>query len=461
MRKFILLICVIFFVTINLNAQVDFWTEDFGSGCSSGQQIPSFTSPNGTWVETSTGTNASGANAWFVSAEENGNAAGQCGSGCGNDRSLHLGALNSALGTDLGAAYYEGFAAFCGFFPCGATDKRAESPSINCSGLTDITIEFNYIEGGNAIDNATLWYYNGSTWSQLADMNKTFSGSCSPQGLWTAFTAALPASANNNPNIKIGFRWINNDDGDATDPSFAVDDIVLSHADSGDNTPPIVTCPPSDAQNVGNNCQFICPDFTIQATATDNADPSPLLSQVPAAGTVLAIGTTVISITATDASGNEATCTFEVFVMDETPPTITCPPNANAISTNLIDAAIDMQLPVVSDNCGVDYFENNFNGSSNGDATYPIGTTLVEWTVYDLSGNSSSCTSNVAVSLEPNENCCPGDFNCDGVIGIADLLILVGDFGCLSGCIADLNGDGITGVGDQLIFLNLFGTYCN
>jgi len=271
----------------------------------------------------------------------------------------------------------------------------------------------------------------------------------------------LPASANNNPNVKIGFRWINNDDGDATDPSFAVDDIVLSHADTGDNTPPVVTCPPSYAQIVGNNCQFICPNFTLQATAIDNVDPSPLISQIPAAGTVLSIGSTVISITATDDSGNQATCTFEVFVTDETPPNITCPPNANAISTNLTDASIDMQLPLVSDNCGVDYFENNFNGSDNGDAIYPIGTTLVEWSVYDLSGNSSSCTSNVVVIPEPNENCCPGDFNCDGVIGVADLLIFVADFGCLSGCIADLNGDGITGVGDQLIFLNLFGTICN
>jgi hypothetical protein len=169
----------------------------------------------------------------------------------------------------------------------------------------------------------------------------------------------------------------------------------------------------------------------------------------------------MISITATDDSGNQATCTFEVFVMDETPPNITCPPNENAISINLSDATIDMQLPLVADNCGVDFFENNFNGSNNGDGTYPIGTTLVEWTVYDMSGNSSSCTSNVVVIPEPNENCCPGDFNCDGVIGVADLLIFVGDFGCLSGCIADLNGDGITGVGDQLIFLNLFGTICN
>ena len=461
MRIPILFFGVAIMASLNSNAQVDFWTEDFGSGCNSGQQIAAYAGTNGTWTVTSTGSNASGANAWFVSAEENGNPEGQCGSGCGNDRTLHLGALNSALGTDLGAAYYEGLAGFCGIFPCGATDKRVESPAINCSGLTDITIEFVYIEGGNTIDNATLWYYNGSTWSQLADMNKTFSGTCSPQGLWTAFSTSLPASANNNPNVKIGFRWINNDDGDATDPSFAVDDIILSHADSGDNTPPVVFCPPSDAQYVNSNCQFICPDFTTSASATDNADPAPVLSQLPSPGTILGIGATTISITATDASGNEATCTFEVFVMDETPPTITCPTGANGISTNNMDAFVDMQLPVVADNCGIDYFENNFNSSNNGDDTYPMGTTPVEWTVYDLSGNSATCTSNVVVIPELNQDCCLGDFNCDGIVGIADLLIFMAEFGCNTGCITDLNGDGITGVGDQLIFLNLFGTICN
>ena len=33
-----------------------------------------------------------------------------------------------------------------------------------------------------------------------------------PQGQWTAFSILLPVSANNNPSVKIGFNWINNDD---------------------------------------------------------------------------------------------------------------------------------------------------------------------------------------------------------------------------------------------------------
>ena len=46
----------------------------------------------------------------------------------------------------------------------------------------------------------------------------------------------------------------------------------------------------------------------------DNCDGNPSVSQSPAAGTSLSLGTTTVSITATDVSGNVATCTFEVTI---------------------------------------------------------------------------------------------------------------------------------------------------
>jgi hypothetical protein len=55
---------------------------------------------------------------------------------------------------------------------------------------------------------------------------------------------------------------------------------------------------------------------------------------------------------------------------------------------------------------------------------------------------------------------CFGDFNTDGLIGIADLLILLGDFGCISGCGYDMNGDGGVTTSDMLVMLAIFGTSC-
>jgi len=220
-RTLIFLLSLFFFNTIN--AQI-FWTENFQNACASSCVATTYVGSNGAWTVTNTGINGADPNVWYVSGAECGNNAGACGSVCGaTDPSLHIGSNASVLG-DNGASYLAGGLGF--WFP--ETDIRAESPTINCAGQSNITINFNYIENGQlAIDNATLWYFDGVIWAQLIDLAKT-ALTCNPQGIWTAYSQILPVSANNNPSVKIGFRWVNNDDNVGTDPSFAVDDITLS-----------------------------------------------------------------------------------------------------------------------------------------------------------------------------------------------------------------------------------------
>jgi len=55
---------------------------------------------------------------------------------------------------------------------------------------------------------------------------------------------------------------------------------------------------------------------------------------------------------------------------------------------------------------------------------------------------------------------CPEDVNGDGVISVADILVLLGEFGCVSGCSVDINGDYATNVQDILLLLAAFGTTC-
>lgn len=224
----LLLICA-----FSCTSQDVFWTEDFGSGCNTGQLASS-----AGWSIANTGMNETNANTWYISAAENGQGAGNCGAGCGSNQTLHLGNILISfiivIPADNGASYYDsGAAGFCGLLDCSQTDRRAESPVIDCSDREDIVLDFSYIEGGSTtIDNATLWYNDGSSWTQIDDPSKTAccGGPCNGfnQGLWTAYSISLPASANNNPDVQIGFRWVNNDDAIGTDPSFAVDDITLS-----------------------------------------------------------------------------------------------------------------------------------------------------------------------------------------------------------------------------------------
>lgn len=55
---------------------------------------------------------------------------------------------------------------------------------------------------------------------------------------------------------------------------------------------------------------------------------------------------------------------------------------------------------------------------------------------------------------------CFGDLNTDGIIGIGDLLMMLGEFGCPEDCSHDMNGDGGVTTSDMLIMLSLFGTDC-
>lgn len=238
---------VLALIPTTLFSQTIFWTEDFGTGCNQGQDATSYSGSNGAWTVTNTGNNYGGANKWYISAMENGNAVGQCGSSCGSNRTLHISSTIQLGGPqpDSRANYYVGGdESVCAFLPafCGGTDKRIESPVINCSDYTSLIVDFTYLEGGTGAgdDNGTLWYFDGSSWTQLADMASTTNGCPTNNGMWTNFSIALPASANGNANVKVGFRWINNDNASYNDPSIAIDNVTVK------GTPTGTTCCPGD-----------------------------------------------------------------------------------------------------------------------------------------------------------------------------------------------------------------------
>lgn len=225
-----------------------FWTETFGVGCSQGNLAAGAapTASNGAWAVTALAAfpgNDPQSNTWFISATEAGVGVGNCGDGCLNNplltnRSLHVGSNLIPFLVDPGAAYLAGPG-------LANTNKRAESPTINCAGQTAISLTFNYIaEGIAGADFAEVVYSDngGVTWATISPMPITANGFCLGQGLWTSFTVALPASANNNPNVKVGFRWENSDP-TGQDPSVAIDDVQLLGTSS--SAAPTFTIPAS------------------------------------------------------------------------------------------------------------------------------------------------------------------------------------------------------------------------
>jgi len=260
----ILTALIIGMATINIYAQTSFWTEDFGTGCDQATYANGVTTSNGTWMVVATGTNDDEANSWFMSGAEAGMGVGSCGDRCTvtpalNNKTLHIG-NSDGFGLDDGAIYNAG--GICPTFACVITNIRAESPVINCSEYIDITLAIAYMEGGDdTTDNATLNYYDGSTWTEILDMPKT-GPTCGAAGIWEGVSVPLPASANNNPNVQIGINWTNNDDAFGIDPSIVVDDITLSGT--------MAVIGPTAAFSVDTNtiCIGECVNFTDMSVDT-------------------------------------------------------------------------------------------------------------------------------------------------------------------------------------------------
>ncbi|MFY9609294.1 MAG: DUF4394 domain-containing protein [Blastocatellia bacterium] len=85
-----------------------------------------------------------------------------------------------------------------------------------------------------------------------------------------------------------------------------------------DTQPPSITCP----ANVTAVTALTCPATSASGvvnfpppTASDNC-PGVTAACVPASGSIFPVGTTTVTCTATDASGNTATCSFSVTVFD-------------------------------------------------------------------------------------------------------------------------------------------------
>ena len=142
-----------------------------------------------------------------------------------------------------------------------------------------------------------------------------------------------------------------------------------------DIEPPFITSyVPDTVASVNSNCQAALPDVTIGFTAVDNctAQESLIVTQTPPAGTLVGLGTTNVTVSVTDASGNSDSIPTRVHVIDEIPPSITCPSNQSFPATSPTGATVNYPAAVATDNCSVSVVSAPASGSF-----FPIGDTTV------------------------------------------------------------------------------------
>ncbi len=154
--------------------------------------------------------------------------------------------------------------------------------------------------------------------------------------------------------------------------------------------------------NLNNDAGICGATFTYELpVVTDNCGVESLtLTEGLASGEEFPIGTTTVTYTATDASGNTSTVSFDVNITDNEAPTIACPKSFTvSVEYGVTSTVVNYEEITASDNCG-ETTVTMTNGIASGEE-FPVGETLIEYTVVDANGNESSCSFTITVEEDP------------------------------------------------------------
>ncbi len=195
---------------------------------------------------------------------------------------------------------------------------------------------------------------------------------------------------------------------------------------SNDISAPTISCPGNSVVYVNEDCEYIVPDFTGSATASDNCDPSVTIVQTPAIGSKLTGVNTnhFISLQAVDVAGNSSSCSFQITLQDTLAPTfVNCKDSTFVLNQNC-EFALPNMVPLVgvADNCGT-YTSMQFPVA--GTIINSSTTTQVVLNVEDSYGNTNNCVMQITTidTTSPNLVTCPssttvstGTSSCDFIV---------------------------------------------
>lgn len=191
-----------------------------------------------------------------------------------------------------------------------------------------------------------------------------------------------------------------------------------------DNTPPTISCPTNLLRScpgvvnsiapsgLGDNCGIDSVHYVLSGATSGSG-----LND--ASGTYFNYGVTTITYTITDVSGNTNNCSFTIAIIDNTNPNLLCPLSVNmSTDPGLCSALVNGIAPTIAnDNCAIDSINYVITGvtiaSGLNDASgtiFNIGTSTIQYTITDSSGNSSTCNFTVTVNDDELPTiACPGN----------------------------------------------------
>ena len=170
--------------------------------------------------------------------------------------------------------------------------------------------------------------------------------------------------------------------------SVASFDVVVSLYDPG--PAPVIAPPPDIELEATGVLTPLSPSDYGRATATDGTGASfPVSSDAPAS---FPLGATIVTYTATGTGGLATGATQQVTVRDTMPPSVSPPPDIQAMATGFKTAA-DIGLASATD-----VVDPAVEISSDAPDRFPAGETVVTWTATDSSGNSATAAQKVVLA---------------------------------------------------------------
>ncbi|XP_041467361.1 hyalin-like [Lytechinus variegatus] len=200
----------------------------------------------------------------------------------------------------------------------------------------------------------------------------------------------------------------------ATDGSDQEVDTCSFEIHVKDTEDPVITdCPPSMTVPTEDGTMYATVSWNAP-NATDNSNDVTLTfneEHTWSNSGLFPIGLTPLSYTAEDPSGNRATCSFTISVIDNEEPVIrNCPPSMSvSMETGQDYATVSWVAPIVTDNSNrVTMTFNEADAWTNPD-NFPEGMTSLSYTAEDAAGNKATCVFTISVldKEEPVIHYCP------------------------------------------------------
>lgn len=155
-----------------------------------------------------------------------------------------------------------------------------------------------------------------------------------------------------------------------------------------DTTAPVISGTPAGATVEATSAAGAAVTFAAP-TALDLVDGAATVTCSPASGDVLAVGTTTVTCTATDAAGNSSHTSFDAHVVDTTAPVLAgVPSDLTVEATSAAGATVTFDQPTATDI--VDGTVTVSCSSSAAGSTMPLGDTTVACLATDAHGNGTS-----------------------------------------------------------------------